>query len=338
VFAETLYALADNGAALEQHLRKKCGDDIDQWRRIHLVPVTNKYLPLEYVYDGLPPQHDAVICPNMLGALDRGSCDGAMEGGSPCPNQRSKSFVCPMHFWGFSRLIERNGTVDAAPGLSLSDMRAALVSVPSKQPYGQVQSILFAASNRAFAYETAPQAQADERASLVKALGVLSESVVDVTDWTTWRKEAAKAPNLLVLVAHTDRQRGTRVLEIGDKKFLGYSEIQSDMTGAARRPQLLLLLGCSAADVTENFQPYPERFRDAGVSIVVAPVAPIRGKDAVPIAKQLVKRLADCLAKSEATTFGELMPLLRRELLLAGHPGVMGVVGFGDGDWILGGS
>jgi hypothetical protein len=217
-------------------------------------------------------------------------------------------------------------------------MRAALVSVPSKQPYGQVQSILFAASNRAFAYETTPQAQADERASLVKALGVLSESVVDVTDWTTWRKEAAKAPNLLVLVAHTDRQRGTRVLEIGDKKFLGYSEIQSDMTGAAGRPQLLLLLGCSAADVTENFQPYPERFRDAGVSIVVAPVAPIRGKDAVPIAKQLVKRLADCLAKSEATTFGELMPLLRRELLLAGHPGVMGVVGFGDGDWILGGS
>ena len=102
------------------------------------------------------------------------------------------------------------------------------------------------------------------------------------------------------------------------------------------RPQLLLLLGCSAADVTENFQPYPERFRDAGVSIVVAPVAPIRGKDAVPIAKQMAKRLADCLAKSEATTFGELMPLLRRELLLAGHPGVMGVVGFGDGDWLLG--
>ncbi len=31
------------------------------------------------------------------------------------------------------------------------------------------------------------------------------------------------------------------------------------------------------------------------------------------------------------------MPLLRRELLRAGHPGVMGIVGFGDGDWLLGG-
>jgi len=97
------------------------------------------------------------------------------------------------------------------------------------------------------------------------------------------------------------------------------------------------LLGCSAADVTENFQPYPECFRDAGVSIVVAPVAPIRGKDAVPIASQIASRIAERLAKSEATAFGELMPLLRRELLRAGHPGVMGIVGFGDGDWLLGG-
>lgn len=336
VFAETLYALADNGAALEQHLRKKCGDDIDDWRRIHLVPVTNKFLPLEYVYDGLPPQHDAAICPNMLGALDRGSCDRAIEGESPCPNQRSKAFVCPMHFWGFSRLIERNGTVDAVPGSS-REGRSAPSSVPTKQPYGRVHSILFAASNRAFAYETTAQKQADERASLLAALGALSGSVADVTDWMRWREEAAKKPNLLVLVAHTDRQRGTRVLEIGEKKFLGYSEIQPDLSGAAGQPQLLLLLGCSAADVTENFQPYPERFRDAGVDVVVAPIAPIRGKDAVPMAKQIAKRLADRQAQSEPTTFGELLPVLRRELLRAGHPGVMGLVGFGDGDWLIGG-
>ena len=130
------------------------------------------------------------------------------------------------------------------------------------------------------------------------------------------------------------RRRSSRS---GIGKILGRQEISAKLSGAAGEPQLLLLLGCSAADVSENFQPYPECFRDAGVSIVLAPVAPIRGKDAVPIAKQLAERLAERLAESEPTSFGEIMPLLRRELLLAGHPGVMGIVGFGDGDWLLGG-
>ena len=58
----------------------------------------------------------------------------------------------------------------------------------------------------------------------------------------------------------------------------------------------------------------------------------------MPIAKRIAQRLADRLAQAEATAFGELMPLLRRELLIAGHPGVMGLVGFGDGDWLIGGA
>ena len=199
-------------------------------------------------------------------------------------------------------------------------------------------SLLFAASQRAFRYEAEPAAQATERAALVKALGVLGATVTDVADWNQWRTAAQSKPDMLVLVAHTDVVDETPVLEIGAGKILGRHEISAKVSGAAGEPQILLLLGCSAADVTENFQPYPECFRDAGVSIVLAPVAPIRGKDAVPIAKRIAQRLADRLAQAEPTSFGELMPLLRRELLLAGHPGVMGLVGFGDGDWLLGGA
>jgi hypothetical protein len=241
-----------------------------------------------------------------------------------------------MHFWGFRRLIERNGALRPT-GSAAATAPETPVSTPSRRPYRKVGSLLFAASQRAFRYEKEPTAQTAERAALVKALGVLGGTVTDVADWDQWREAVKARPDLLVLVTHTDLVDETPVLEIGDGDFLGKQEITPKLSGAAGAPQLLLLLGCSTADVTESFQPYPERFRDAGVSIVVAPVAPIRGKDAVPIAKQLAKRLADCLAKSEATTFGELLPLLRRELLLAGHPGVMGVVGFGDGDWLLGG-
>lgn len=341
VFDETLYALAAHGSALEQHLRRNCGDGIDGWQRIHLVPSTGEFLPLEYVYDGPPPAIDARACPNLPGALEHGNCEQAVAGPAgraPCPNRASRSYVCPMHFWGFHRLIERNGAV--RPGTEPSSAAAppSAAAVPSRRAYGHVGSLLFAASAKAFAYAADPEARSRERAALIESLRTLTEDVSDVSDWDAWREAARRRHDVLVLVVHTDQVRGTPALEIGDGNFLGRHEILADLSGAGGDPQLLILLGCSAAGVTENFQPYPERFRDAGVSIVIAPIAPIRGADAIPIARRLAASLAERLAQSEPTAFGELLPLLRRTLLREGHPGVMGIVGFGDGDWLLGGA
>lgn len=339
ILASSLRTLAAAGSELEQHLRKTCGDEIDRWERIHLVPSTNEFLPLEYVYGGPPPRMDATSCPNLLGGLERGDCQravGTAEAPAPCPNAQDAHFVCPMHFWGFRRVIERNGVLRPAAEAAASTPSRTVLT-PNRRPYGKVGTLLFAASERAFKYETEPAAQAKERAELVKSLDALGATVTDVVDWDQWRTAARSGPDLMVLVAHTDVVDETPVLEIGKGMLLGRQEITAELSGAAGEPQLLLLLGCSAADVTENFQPYPERFRDAGVSIVMAPVAPIRGKDAVPIARQIVRRLAERLGRAEPAAFGELMPLLRRELLRAGHPGVMGIVGFGDGDWLLGG-
>ena len=340
VFDDMVYTLAAHGCSLQQYLRKTCGDDIDRWERIHLVPSTIEFLPLEYVYDGPPPTTDARVCPNMRGALQSGGCERALTspgGPASCPNSGNTAFVCPMHFWGFRRLIERDGTVRAAPPATPDRSPPPRPSTPSRQPYGKVGAVLFAASQRAFAYVADPAAQAGERTKLLQALHALAGKVADAPDWHAWRSQAREQPNLLVLVAHTDKVRGAPALEIGDGKFLGDHEILPDISGAGGQPQLLILLGCSAAGVTENFQPYPERFRDAGVSIVLAPVAPIRGADAVPIARRLAALLAARLGAPEPTAFGELLPLLRRELLHDGHPGVMGIVGFGDGDWLLGG-
>ena len=335
-FPEELYTLAAYGSTLEQHLREKCGDKIDAWDRIHLVPATNEFLPLEYVYDGPAPAVTATVCPNMLGALEHVSCDKAVPAAgvlTACPNQKDTEFVCPMHFWGFRKLIERSGVIDDAT----SNGPPAQVTVPSKGPYGKVRSMLFAASNRTFKYKAKPEDQLAERAALVDALGKISGVPVDADDWKKWREGVKNKPNLLVLVVHSDKYRNVPSLEIGDGKFLGQQEIKADVCGDGVQPLLLLLIGCSVADVHENFQPYPQRFRSANANIVIAPIATIRGKDAVPIAKRIVDVLSVQLAKPESTGFGELLPLLRRELLRDGHPGVMGIVGFGDGDWLLGG-
>jgi hypothetical protein len=198
--------------------------------------------------------------------------------------------------------------------------------------------MLFAASDRTFTYVPTPQQQADERANLIKSIDTSFGTPSDAPpDWDQWRNLVKKKPNLLVLVAHTDEVRGVPALEIGDHKLLGRHEIAPDVAGATGQPQLLILLGCSTATVTEDFQPYPERFRDAGVSIVVANVATIRGADAVPIAKAMARLLSARLSRPEPTTFGDMLPLLRRQLLREGHAGVMGIVGFGDGDWLIGG-
>ena len=337
-FPDELYSLAAHGSTLEQHLRKKCGDRIDAWDRIHLVPATNEFLPLEYVYDGPPPTSTATVCPNMLGALEQVSCDKAVKtpaGLTACPNQSDTEFVCPMHFWGFRKLIERSGVPQKAP--ANGETQPAQFCVPSKGPFGKVRSMLFAASNRTFKYKTNPQDRLTERAALVDALGKIS-GVSDAADWKEWREEIQNKPNLLVLVVHSDKPRNVPSLEIGEGKFLGRHEIKADVCGDGGQPLMLILLGCSVADVHENFQPYPQLFRDANANIVLAPVATIRGADAVPIAKRIVDVLSVQLAKPEPTGFGELLPLLRRELLRDGHPGVMGIVGFGDGDWLLGGS
>jgi hypothetical protein len=339
-FSDVMYALAAHGTSLKQHLSERCGGDIDSWERIHLVPKTDEFLPLEYVYDGPPPATNATVCPNVVTALKSGGCHLAVTGqnkNTPCPNQSNRSFVCPLHFWGFHRLIERNGVLHDVTQDTPKSPHTHAICVPSKQKFGAVHGMVFAASNRTFRYETNPEDQDRERSELVKSLGLLSSQFADAVDWDKWRLAISDNPNLLVLVAHTDRHRGTPVLEIGDGDLLGRHEILPDVTGTPDQPRLLILLGCSAAGVTEDFQPYPERFRMQGVSIVLAPVAPIRGADAVPIAKRLAKLLGDRLAKPEPTDFGELLPSLRRELLSEGHPGVMGILGFGDGDWLIGG-
>jgi len=326
VFHARCWGLAAAGAELNRHLRTFFDDATDHWERIHILPYTNELLPLEYVYAGVPPRVGARVCPDVASGLRAGTC-------GTCPNRQDKAFVCPVQFWGFHRVIERSGMV--RPHASKATGPRA---VPSRQPYGNVSSLVFAASSRTFHYKTTDQERTQERNQLVAALEMLVKGVDPaIDDWKKWRVAAREQPNLLVLLVHTDKLVDTPVLEIGSGEFLGKHEIDQDITGASRKPLMLVLLGCSVAGVDDDFEPYPQVFREAGASIVLGTIGLIRGEDAVRIAKRISAALGQQLANPEAATIGDMLPLLRRTLLSEGYPGMMGLVGFGDADWMLGG-
>jgi hypothetical protein len=131
------------------------------------------------------------------------------------------------------------------------------------------------------------------------------------------------------------------LLEIGkgekNEEKLLKTAILPDVVGAVETPQLLLLLGCAVAQVNTDFAPYPEKFPEAGADIIIAPLAPNLGADAAPIACRISELLGEWMAKQHEITFGELLKQIRCDLLAKGHPGVLGLVSFGDADWIFGG-
>lgn len=332
-----LRSLAQHGRLLYDSLNEELGNKLEG-DRFQLVCRGKAFFPLEYVYDGPRPKESARVCPEAADNI--GGEKGCLRGDKcgACPHEGSKDYLCPLHFWGLSKVIERHGK---AP----KDQRTGSVGVdriklpsPTRSPFGPVQPVLFAASKRAFAFSDGSNCRKELLRSLTRLGG--GTAPVEAKTWDQWR-EAVKStnpPNVLVLLPHTNTiPINMDVLEIEDEEQLLKDEIDVDVVGPSGAVQLLLLLGCAAAQVRASFAPYPFLFRDFGADIVIAPLEAILGADAVPIGRQIADLLANSLSTGREIAFGELLRDLRRGLLAEGHPGVLGLVGFGDADWVFGG-
>jgi hypothetical protein len=326
---EVLYSLAANGAIMYNILSEKFPGMIDKPAadngelRIELMPFTERYFPLEYVYSGPSPEVDAVVCPNAVAALRQGSC-------SDCPNQNSTDYVCPNHFWGWKHVIQRRASQPP------SDEDERDVTGPTRTPFGSFAPIVFAASSRAFNFNGGDI----ERGTLLAALrdlGILLQNEID--DWKQWDKLVVSKPTvkLLVLLPHTDKNRGVEVLEIGVNQFLGKNKIKPGIFGPVDTPKLLIAIGCTVAQVTETFAPYHGLFQMAGANVIITSLARILGRDAVPIATEIVNQLKSRSVTGDEIALGELMRDIRRQMLADGYSGVLGILCFGDADWIFGG-
>ncbi|HEX9872291.1 MAG TPA: hypothetical protein VGC99_27580 [Candidatus Tectomicrobia bacterium] len=209
------------------------GQDIAAFDRLQLICRGNAFFPLEYVYGGQPPKLNAEICPNATPALHGGGC-------GDCPYQESTAYLCPLHFWGYRKVIERHGDHRRASAMD------GQLPYPSRDHFGSFRPVLFAAADRAFKFRSGHSA----KANLEKALeGLGGHGIVHAKNWDDWTKKIAKrSPNVLVLIPHIDKiLRDIDVLEIGSKKQLGKHEIDASRVGKPETIQLLLLLGCAAS-------------------------------------------------------------------------------------------
>ncbi|MBN1566304.1 MAG: hypothetical protein JXA73_00545 [Acidobacteria bacterium] len=322
-----MIGLAANGRLICNKLEESIGGEIQNWERIQLITRETASFPIEVVYDGVPPDNmNAKLCPQWEQAMRSGACD-------PCPHAQSSVHICPLRFWGFSKVIERCTDHDAPD--------AGESPLPSRQPFGKIRSVLYGVAERAFGDQWSEQEKNAASDGLRAALAKVSQDPVRAADWNQWRAGVkplnAAEPNLLLLIAHVQKWNYIDSLEIGRQQFLGKQQILPDVVGAPQDPKLVVLLGCSTADVMSTFASFPELWRKAGADIVCAMLAPVRGASALVMAGSIGEALSAQLTGGEPIAFGELLRNLRRDLFVNRCTEAFGLLGFGDGDWVFGG-
>ena len=111
-----LYGLASNGCLLFKSLQAELGEETVQGKYIQMVCYGKAFFPLEYIYSGPPPQDGAEVCPIFKGQEGNGcqrlqpvvEVAAEADAGKDCQYFNSENHLCPFHFWGFSKVIERH--------------------------------------------------------------------------------------------------------------------------------------------------------------------------------------------------------------------------------------
>jgi hypothetical protein len=292
--------------------------------RIHITSAkAESFLPVELLYRFRPPAETAGLCPHAAAALEAGDCLGT------CPSDKRQT-VCPLGFWGLSRVIERHAhrPEDQDRIRKDFDLRAEPVRERSLLPLSTTS--LLAASDRASGEKK------DTVSDLFGKLQARGPSALAST-WAEWEQHVASdLPGLLVLLPHHERNSGFEILAIGEDERLASANIWEEVVRKAPDgPQpIVLLMGCETNLTRISFDNPVSRFRDQGAALVVSTIATVLGRHASPAAALLVE-LLDQMAAPGDRTFGDVMLRLRQKLVATQTPMALGLTAYGDADWVL---
>jgi len=322
---ELLRTLAQKGGALHEDLCNHTG--LSVLAEAKSIQVTSaklgSFLPVELLYRYEPPDDTAELCPNAAMALRAGECPGG------CPADK-RQHVCPLGFWGLSRIIERHTHTASNQA---KDKGGDFLLQP--EPVRLRSSLALSSRSLLAASDKASEVKKEAVDELLQALGRRG-TAARANSWSEWIEHVeSDRPSLLVLLPHHVEDDGEEILEIGEGAGLKSSLIRPEHVRSKYGPYpILLLLGCETNLARIAFDNFATRFRDKKAAVVVSTIATILGRHASPAAAKLVE-LLDEEAREEDSTFGEVMVRLRRKLLETGSPMALGLTAYGDADWIL---
>jgi hypothetical protein len=281
-------------------------------------------VPLEFVYEYPPANPGAAVCKNARKALRDGNCPASCR-----PTESPAPHVCPMGFWGLSKVIERHMNVT-----DLDKVAKVLGQKRSEPEAGRDTLSLRGATLLA----TSKQVTAKQSKALDSAIRKLREAAgdcVSAPSWKAWKQNVTnKKPVLLVALPHAAGAGAKISLEIGGDTRISATIGPDYIHVAEAPPPIAILLGCDTANtaLTDAYLRHVDVFRDGDAALVVGTVATVLGTDAANMAERLLKHLVTTARKTPGR-FGEVLRATKRaavaDSLLIG----LCLVAFGDADW-----
>jgi hypothetical protein len=333
---DLLYDLARNGWYLYQDLMSHSSTRRLADRDARLIQIVNlksqAHYPAEFVYDRESPGPHAVVCPHAGVALRTGACPDT------CASQDERDLICPLGFWGMTKVIERVpfGSVDGE-----------LVDAPKQREYllrCETSAVRRALQSPLTGAVLAASDVAGKRRirSVVRALTKeFGANVQFASTWKAWKSAVdASAPSILVLIPHTLTDRSSlSTMEIskedGPERLAADHVYYEHVRKSKDDRPIVLLLGCKTDDQSIPVASFVSAFYRRGAALVLATLTRVIGDHAAPVASKLVSSLVR-LSTEDGETFGDALLKLRRQFMADGLPMVMALTYYGDADWILG--
>lgn len=284
----------------------------------------DKVVPLEFAYTFPAPQMDAPVCPRAEQALRE--TDKLPE--ETCPKKCDMTgdpapYVCPLGFWGLSKVIERH-LYD--PNLPKAAMVQHDEPVAGRDTLAVRGPSLLATSKEV--------SKPGCKKLLEQLQSAWNGKVTTVKKWSGWPKAVKDhKPVLIVALPHAGGKDSNLFLEINGDSIPSSSISESYVVSEAGRP-IVLLLGCDTAG-TGSWDTYATNitiFRQAQAALVLATVATVFGDDVASVAGTLVEGLAKAGASSH-DCFGEVLLRAKREAVANSTLAALCLVAFGDADW-----